>query len=262
MVESRGISYHNLKASNVFISRKGEVRLASFGQRLQPEVLTEKNPDCQDVGHLTYHILTGIPRICGGESHTPGKMVIRTKSGNIEVSINHELTTCFFDFIECCINKQSSLSSILKVRLLPNRSPNSMLTGDSTDSSKRMNHTTWPGSCTTQNDCRSNHAKKRQINQQYTTKAEQVIGLATLEDTATITLHLTFITPGGCITLLRKYSTGTMVLGASRRNWLQLGDSVRRCAPAPWHGTYDSEIRTSTSLPAARAAFSVLQIRS
>jgi hypothetical protein len=70
-----GIAYRDLRLSNIFVASNGEIRLgnrpsalrciaddpfACFDHQLKPRYLMpdEKNPDCQDVGHLAHHIMS------------------------------------------------------------------------------------------------------------------------------------------------------------------------------------------------------------
>ena len=92
-------------------------RAAGFGPRLAPGPLVGRNYDCEDVGHLTYYMLTGNPRVgLAGEIAPPGKLVVRTNTVNIEVSVDDQFGASFFDFLECCNREESSLESLLKVR--------------------------------------------------------------------------------------------------------------------------------------------------
>ncbi|KAH6666369.1 kinase-like domain-containing protein [Halenospora varia] len=123
-VAARGLMYKSLKASNIFLSQNGLIQLAGFGPRLAPGPLVGRNYDCEDVGHLTYYMLTGNPRVgLAGEIAPPGKLVVRTNTVNIEVSVDDQFGASFFDFLECCNREESSLESLLKHRFLDGGDP-------------------------------------------------------------------------------------------------------------------------------------------
>ncbi|KAL3421821.1 hypothetical protein PVAG01_05977 [Phlyctema vagabunda] len=119
-VESLGLVYHDLTASKIFISRAGMVRLAGFGPRLRPQALdaARPNPDNQDVGYLANYILTGLPRILGYSQTLDQKMVVQMKYTKLEVDIDRQFDTAFFDFVDSCMDPICELQRLLRNKFL------------------------------------------------------------------------------------------------------------------------------------------------
>ncbi|KAH6714018.1 hypothetical protein BKA61DRAFT_689452 [Leptodontidium sp. MPI-SDFR-AT-0119] len=111
--------WYDVKASNVFISAAdGHVRLASFGRRIEPEKQEwhHRLLNCQSVGHLVYHMLTRLPKIDQADFEPWEQMMtVRTKLVDIPVSIEHQLSAGFFDFIEACMGGGDDLDVLLNV---------------------------------------------------------------------------------------------------------------------------------------------------
>ena len=91
---------------------------AAFGTHIEPERLRWPNSGCEEVGHLANHLLTRIPRLLGKSQTVDQKLLIQTKSSRIEVDINREMGATYFDFLEACMDPDSSLEGLSKVGLL------------------------------------------------------------------------------------------------------------------------------------------------
>lgn len=76
----------------------------------------DQSSNCADVAHLAYHILTRNPRISFHDGPSArGKLLVRMQSCNIQVDIDHDFSTDFFDFLDACLDGGSCLQSVLKV---------------------------------------------------------------------------------------------------------------------------------------------------
>ncbi|KAI9763380.1 MAG: hypothetical protein M1840_000572 [Geoglossum simile] len=111
----KGIQYSHVKASNVFLSHHCNdlepdllIQLANFGPRLEPQEFEESrpNPDCQDVGHLAYHIITRLSKIpkIQGALPIPEEKMLKLGSSGYAININTGFSETFLDFLETCMS--------------------------------------------------------------------------------------------------------------------------------------------------------------
>ncbi|CZR64894.1 uncharacterized protein PAC_14794 [Phialocephala subalpina] len=117
-LEGKGVMYGRLKASNIFPCQDGRIRLAAFGTDLKPEGMRSLNSGCQELGHLANHMLTRIPRLLGKSQTKDQKLLIQTKSSRIEVDVNREIGAIYLDFLEACMDKDTSLEALSKHKFL------------------------------------------------------------------------------------------------------------------------------------------------
>ncbi|KAH8595148.1 hypothetical protein B0O99DRAFT_594739 [Bisporella sp. PMI_857] len=119
MVHEKSVSYNSLKASRIFVARDGTVKLSCFGPHLQPTDLNTESTDCQSVGHLARHILTGILKVYGEAESLEQKMVVQTQAGQFAFDIDHNLDSSFFDFFQMCMDSGATLARLLRRCLIP-----------------------------------------------------------------------------------------------------------------------------------------------
>lgn len=108
------MSYNGLKASNVFVSSDGNVQLgewlsdtetqlrvaANFGPTLTPRLRdpSSRNPDCEDVAHLAYYMLSRRPKLLSHPGTLPQQMVRVA-----DFYLDTDVTPQFLAFLETCI---------------------------------------------------------------------------------------------------------------------------------------------------------------
>jgi hypothetical protein len=83
---------------------------------MEPKELEQTNSACSEIAHLANHMLTRIPQLRGEPQTSEQKMVIQTKSAKFEVDIDREFGPNYFDFLEACMDSESGLEQLAKVK--------------------------------------------------------------------------------------------------------------------------------------------------
>jgi hypothetical protein len=93
---------------------------ANFGPRLEPQEFEKGRPnsDCQDVGHLAYHIITRISKIPEIAHRIPKEKMLKLGSSGYAIDINAG-SAPFVDFLETCMTS-GDLKCLVRVSIKVN----------------------------------------------------------------------------------------------------------------------------------------------